>query len=380
MSFAVDEQLLIDRAASARRLADEEVRSWGEEQRIFISSVMDGYGESREAAARAIESIGAEPVMFERFGGRDSDPEAAYLAEVESSNIYVGLLGARYGRLLPSRYSATHEEYLHAEKCGLRLSVWTEDAVEREGHQQSFVDDIQIFNVTGKFASQVSLEQALASRLRAIAAEELSPWVKIGRAIFRAKEINVSGEIASLRAAVHDHDVADYLAQLNDRWGSSKTTFAFWDGVYDAKISELSSSTRMGGSREISLDLSISSPQRQNEYSFNGVSYAEGTKFAVEVSWFGQPNPYGIMSSQAEVSNPFTSLARCGVSEESYRSIMQILATEILVRERNIGRIRRLRIGPPVSGQRRVELEWTQPSAYTNHGPEIKGAAGLVAA
>jgi len=317
--------------------------------------------------------------MFERFGGRDSDPEAAYLAEVESSTVYVGLLGARYGRLLPSRYSATHEEYLHAEKCGLRLSAWTEKGVEREWHQQSFVEDVQIFSVTGGFANSADLEQALAARLQAIAAEELSPWVKVGRAIFRAKEINVSGETASIRSAVRDHDVADHLAQLSEQWGSSATTLAFWDGVYDAQLSGLSSSTRMGGSRDISLDLSIASPQRQNEYSLNGVSYAEGTKIAVEVSWFGQANPYGIMSSQAEISNPFAELARQRVSEESYRPIVRILASEILVRERNIGRIRRFRAGPRVAGQRRVDLEWAQPSAYTGHKPEVKEAGGLVA-
>jgi hypothetical protein len=379
MSSDINEQLLLDRAASVRRLTDEEVRSWGEEQRIFVSSVMDGYEGPREAAARAIESVGAEPVMFERFGGRDSDPEGAYLAEVESSSIYVGLLGARYGRLLPSRYSATHEEYLHAENCGLRLSVWAEDGVEREGHQQSFLDDIRVFNVTGSFATQAALEQTLATRLQAIAAEELSPWVKVGRAIFRAKEISISGGDALLRAAVRDHDVADYLAQLSGQWGGSNTTFAFWDGVYDAQVSKHSSSTRAGGSREISLELRISSPQRQNEYSLNGISYAEGTKIAVEVSWFGQPNPYGIMSGQAEIPSPFINLAQHGVSEESYRPIMHILASEILVRQRNIGRIRRFRIGPPISGKRRVEVEWTQPSTYTGHSPEINEATGVVA-
>jgi hypothetical protein len=64
--------------------------------------------------------------MWERFGGRDSDPNEAYLAEVRSSTIYVGLLGARYGRLLPDRYSATHQEFREAEREGLRTSVWAE--------------------------------------------------------------------------------------------------------------------------------------------------------------------------------------------------------------------------------------------------------------
>lgn len=47
----------------------------------------------RKAAATAIRAIGARPVMFEQFAGRDADPEQAYLSEVETSDIYVGILG-----------------------------------------------------------------------------------------------------------------------------------------------------------------------------------------------------------------------------------------------------------------------------------------------
>ena len=70
----------------------------------FVSSVMAGYEHYRAAAIEGIEAVGATPVAFERFGGRDSDPEAAYLAEVSTSTIYVGLLGARYGKPLPDAF------------------------------------------------------------------------------------------------------------------------------------------------------------------------------------------------------------------------------------------------------------------------------------
>jgi hypothetical protein len=371
--------LLIDRASPARALDDAEVRSWAEDQRVFISSVMDGYAEPRTAAARAIESIGATPVMFERFGGRDSDPEAAYLAEVESSGIYVGLLGERYGRPLPSRYSATHTEYRHAEARGLRLSVWSEAGDDREGPQQSFLEEVRAFNVTGEFASPEDLEASLRSRLVAIAAEELSPWVKVGRSLFRAKEITVGGGRAQIRAVVRDADVADSLAALDDRFGTRTTTIAYWDGVYDGRLASLSSVSRAGGSREIELEFEVSAPPRQNEYGFNGISYAEATKIAIEVSWFGEANPFGMMSSMAEIGNPFSELAPLGVAEESYRPLAFLLAYEILVRERNVARLRRLRIGPPVAGERRLDAEWSQPSGYTSQAPTVMSADGKAA-
>jgi Domain of unknown function (DUF4062) len=371
--------LLIDRASPARALDDAEVRAWAEDQRVFISSVMDGYAVPRAAAARAIESIGATPVMFERFGGRDSDPEAAYLAEVESSGIYVGLLGERYGRPLPSRYSATHAEYRHAEERGLRLSVWSEAGGNREGPQQSFLEEVRAFNVTGEFASPEELEVSLRARLLAIAAEELSPWLKVGRSIFRANEIGVGGGQARIRAVVRDADVADSLAALDDRFGQRSTTIAYWDGVYDARLTSLSSLSRAGGSREIELEFEVSQPPQQNEYGFNGVSYADATKIAIEVSWFRQPNPFGMMSSMAEIGNPFFELAALRIAEESYRPLAFLLAYEILVRERNVGRVRRLRIGPSVAGERRVEVEWGQPSGYTGQAPTVMNAEGKVA-
>lgn len=92
-----EKKLIIDLAAAAARPPEDAIRDWAAEQRVFVSSVIDGYREYREAACAAIESVGAEPVLFERFGGRDSDPYQAYLSEVRGSTVYIGLLGARQG-------------------------------------------------------------------------------------------------------------------------------------------------------------------------------------------------------------------------------------------------------------------------------------------
>ena len=99
---------------------------------MFISSVMSELKSERLEAAQAIRSFGARPVLFEEFGGRDADPESAYLGEVESSEIYLGLLGARYGKPLPTRFSATHTEFRHAEKQGSRIAIWAKHTNDPE--------------------------------------------------------------------------------------------------------------------------------------------------------------------------------------------------------------------------------------------------------
>ena len=87
------------------------VREWARDKRAFISSVIAELREERTAAADGVRSLGARPVMFEEFGGRDADQLDAYLGEVETSQAHVGILGQRYGRSLLTRFSATHTEF-----------------------------------------------------------------------------------------------------------------------------------------------------------------------------------------------------------------------------------------------------------------------------
>src|ERR1700688_2060375 len=122
--------LLIDRAAAAELPSAEGVREWAREKRAFISSVMAELVAERQAAAAGVRTVGLRAVMFEEFGGRDADPEEAYLSEVQGSDIYIGILGQRYGKPLKTRFSATHTEYLHAEKHALRSAVWTSSATD----------------------------------------------------------------------------------------------------------------------------------------------------------------------------------------------------------------------------------------------------------
>jgi hypothetical protein len=93
------ESLLIDRSAAAELPSDDGVREWAREKRAFISSVMAELAAERQAAAAGVRGVGLRAVIFEEFGGRDADPAEAYLAEVEGSDIYVGILGKRYGRV-----------------------------------------------------------------------------------------------------------------------------------------------------------------------------------------------------------------------------------------------------------------------------------------
>ena len=52
----------------------------------------------------------------------------------------------------------THQEFLEAEHSGLRTSVWAQEEIEREGPQQSFVEEVRAFGVTGGYRTPEELE------------------------------------------------------------------------------------------------------------------------------------------------------------------------------------------------------------------------------
>lgn len=150
--------LTIDLTATNRPVADDDFRAWASGHSLFLSSVMSELASERRALAEALEREGFIVHWFEEFGGRDDPPNAAYLTEVAAADIYVGLMGDFYGRMQPSGYSATHEEYLEARRRGKRVSLWVRrDDSNRQGHARDFVSEVQVFNVTGSFMGPTTL-------------------------------------------------------------------------------------------------------------------------------------------------------------------------------------------------------------------------------
>ncbi|HEX4116043.1 MAG TPA: DUF4062 domain-containing protein [Solirubrobacteraceae bacterium] len=116
--------LIVDTASAARRLVAEEFRRWAETRTIFLSSEMRELSALRGRIAGALREAGFSVVIFEDLGGRDEDAKRAYLDGVARSDVYVGVLADRYGTMLPSGRSPTHEEYLEARRLGKRISFW----------------------------------------------------------------------------------------------------------------------------------------------------------------------------------------------------------------------------------------------------------------
>ena len=179
---------------------------------VFISSVMTELATERRLLASMIAELGATPVLFEDFGGRDQGAQEAYLAGVARSDIYVGVIGDRYGAITPTGRSATHQEYREAVRLDKRISVWVRDhGANRQGDARDFVDEVRVFHTTGSFTDPEDLVRRVRARLVEIAAEDLAPWVKLGAVVFRAERITDRGSQVRVEATVRDPAVAEAL-------------------------------------------------------------------------------------------------------------------------------------------------------------------------
>ena len=184
---------------------------------------------------------------------------------MEGSDIYIGIMGRRYGKPLKTRFSATHAEYLHAEQHALRIAVWTSAAADREGHEQSFLDEIRTFHVVPEFRIAADLRRQVEERMRAIAAEDLAPWCKLGSTVFRATEVEDRGDTINVIARVRDNGVAQALeAARDDRWNRGTKVQFTWSGRSKyVKIADVHVTTTSAKSRMFRLNLGgRGSPER----------------------------------------------------------------------------------------------------------------------
>lgn len=111
--------------------------------KIFVSSLINGFGPLRDAARTAIQTLGHEPVMAEDFGAQPTSPQVACLQGLRSADLVILILGERYGAVpLGSQVSPTHEEYLVA-RDSKPILLFIEEGVTPEPLQAALLTEAQ---------------------------------------------------------------------------------------------------------------------------------------------------------------------------------------------------------------------------------------------
>lgn len=374
--------LTIDLTAATRTVANDEFQGWATSHSLFLSSVMGEFKDDRRSLADALEAEGFTVRWFEGFGGRDDPPDAAYLTEVAAADIYLGLMGDYYGTMQSSGYSATHEEYLEARRRGKRVTFWIRgNGSERQGHARDFVSEVQVFNVTGDFDDADELIRKVPRRLREMAAEDISPWVKLGNTIFRAERIVEAGRQLTVRARIRDANVMHALRALAPdlQWGRrAEAPVSYGDRAGVGRVEEMEVETQSQATQTITLVLGVewASGRPDMAMNYQGYSHEDMVEVGIRSGLLHEQVPEPLtrvgMSSMVDNADPLAALHGVQLAEGSVQPIARLLAVEHLVGSRRVASIEDFVLGPAVQGRRHLRIAWREYPQYTSQ-PEPAG-------
>lgn len=105
--------------------------------RVFVSSVVEGFEEVREAARTGIVAAGGEPVMVnEDLPSQHISSRNACLDGVSSADIMLCIIGARGGWRAPSGLLVVEEEVNHARSRKLPILLFLEECDRDDGARE----------------------------------------------------------------------------------------------------------------------------------------------------------------------------------------------------------------------------------------------------
>ncbi|GAA3210320.1 DUF4062 domain-containing protein [Microbacterium terregens] len=109
---------------------------------MFVSSTLAELAEERAAVARAIESLGLSPVMFE-LGARPHPPQELYRAYLAQSDIFIGLYWESYGWIGPNMDISGLEDEFRLSGPRPRLLYLKAPAPARQPRLSAMIDEIR---------------------------------------------------------------------------------------------------------------------------------------------------------------------------------------------------------------------------------------------
>lgn len=363
-----DASLLIDQRSVSLTASESDVHAWAAGRRVFVSSLITDMPEERASVRSAIESVGAIAVMFEDLGAQDVTSDQAYLSGVRSSEVYVGMWANRYGVRMPNGYSATHAEYLEAERNGLRLCLFVhgESGSDMDGAQRDLIQGARNLYTTSPWTDPADLGRRVRRRLEELAAEELAPWVRVGRTIFRAREITNDGTTIVITATVRSDSVHAELVRLRDI-RTSGISFVSPHGAVSVQVTDLLTRNTSTVAHDERLTLLVQDRRGSGmRASTNGISADEIDRRALSDGLFGTALLGQDAGWLARPTDPLAPLRGLDLDDSVLRPAARLLFIERLITDQSASAIDFFALGPSHQGARRLRATWTPPRAYSN--------------
>lgn len=264
-------------------------------------------------------------------------------------------------------YSATHAEFLEAERQGLRLCLFVHglDGTEMDGSQRDLISGAQNLYTTSSWSTPNDLGMRVRRRLITLAGEDLAPWVRAGRVFLRARSITSNGQQVAITAHVRSNAVHAELVALRDG-RAGDLPFASSTEATHVQMLSLSTTTSSTAVHEEELTLEHRGQQQNSmRMSMNGLSADDLAYNALSDGLFGTQllgrDTWGI-----HAVDPILELREGGLDDVVLRPVARLLITEHLLSSELATSVDAFDLGPAHSGVRRLRVTWTPRRPYVN--------------
>jgi Domain of unknown function (DUF4062) len=373
-----DRELLIDLTSPLPTPTIEDVRRWAAGKTVFISSTMLDLQPERKRVADVVNALGVTPRFFEGFSS-PADPANIYVPEVNRGDVYVLILGERYGGVIesdPERRSATHIEYDAAIKAYKPILVYRKDLPDdaREAKLLSWMRQLDNQHTVNRFHDLDMLENAIREGINGIAASQSLEWVKLGSAVFPASKHTRSGNTVEIHTTTQDARIVAHLKSL-DRPNQSQL-LVVGEAVFS--VVQVSVSEESRGRYQRDFVVTVQTRPLENklhvyaQMAVNNRPPSEWVTHLLRAKLFGEPMPkddiFGRHERDLQMQDDYlpklyATLKSRNLADSLFPAIAHLYLTESLLCgfERDSGltkNIYRLEITPPQRGKARVSISY----------------------
>ena len=139
-------------------------------QKIFLSSVQSEFSEERKLLADyirqdALFSMYFEPFLFEELPAQDRSAQTAYLEQAANAEVYLLLMGEKYGFEDKEGVSPTEREYNTATANHAYRIAFIKDVPERDAKEEAFKQKIDESVIRNTFKSYEELQSGVYASL-----------------------------------------------------------------------------------------------------------------------------------------------------------------------------------------------------------------------
>ena len=193
---------------------------------VFISSTISGMEQTRSHVKRLIEKqLGYRVIISENEGSKSRTPVNQCRKWARECNIYIAILGYRYGWIVPrASLSVTEMEFNEAQKDNPEKILVYVSAEPRERRQEEFIKRIEDFSEghfrRKPFASDSELIAGIREDLAEFVRERLD-FLKVNKLKIRPSHTPASNEYITVGSSIRSTWMARDVVKVAESLGFS---------------------------------------------------------------------------------------------------------------------------------------------------------------